>query len=338
MKAVVLAYHSHHVLSASYAENDHLALPVDLATVTAAGWRIVPLERIVDALVAARDGDSRGAAASAEPLLALTFDDGPVFDLDDFVHPVLGFQRGFVGAMRDFGATAAGRRQPELSATSFVIASPEARKVAESTFDRQYTYLVPGALDDAWWTRAIESRPAGDRQPQLGPPAPGAAPGRALGGCAGRLHARRERGRRRRADPRRDTLPPGAHRRQGGAVLRLSVRALERLPRRRLPAAAARRRRRAGGIHDRAASRPRRRQRLPPAALRLRPALEAPGRAGGDPDGRRRRLMGDAAMAANVSDQRSIDRAFALHRSGQYAKQRRSTARSSLSCRKSLAC
>jgi peptidoglycan/xylan/chitin deacetylase (PgdA/CDA1 family) len=157
MKAVVLAYHSHHVLSANYAENDHLALPVDLATVTAGGWRIVPLERIVDALVAARDGGSRGAAASAEPLLALTFDDGPVFDLDDFVHPVLGFQRGFVGAMRDFGATAAGLRQPELSATSFVIASPEARKVAESTFDRQYTYLVPGALDDAWWTRAIES-------------------------------------------------------------------------------------------------------------------------------------------------------------------------------------
>ena len=53
--------------------------------------------------------------------------------------------------------TAAGRRQPELSATSFVIASPEARKVAESTFDRQYTYLVPGALDDAWWNRAIDS-------------------------------------------------------------------------------------------------------------------------------------------------------------------------------------
>jgi peptidoglycan/xylan/chitin deacetylase (PgdA/CDA1 family) len=155
MKAVVLTYHSHHVLSADYAENDHLALPVDLSTITAAGWRIVPLARIVDALVAAKGGDAHGADATAEPLLALTFDDGPVFDIDDFVHPVLGFQRGFVGVMRDFGATAAGRQQPELSATSFVIASPEARKVAESTFDRQYTYLVPGALDDAWWTRAI---------------------------------------------------------------------------------------------------------------------------------------------------------------------------------------
>jgi peptidoglycan/xylan/chitin deacetylase (PgdA/CDA1 family) len=152
VKAVILTYHSHHVLAPTYAENDHLALPVDLATITDAGWRIVPLGRIVDALQAAA-----GGTAPEAPLVALTFDDGPCWDLDDFVHPVLGFQRGFAGAMRDFAATPAGRRQPELAATSFVIASPEARRIAESTFDRQYTFLVPGALDDAWWTRALDS-------------------------------------------------------------------------------------------------------------------------------------------------------------------------------------
>jgi peptidoglycan/xylan/chitin deacetylase (PgdA/CDA1 family) len=157
VKAVVLTYHSHHVLAPNYAENDHLALPVDLATITAAGWRIVPLGRIVDALEAAR-GDAHGGDTVPElPLVALTFDDGPAWDLDDFVHPMLGFQRGFAGAMRDFAASAAGWRQPELVATSFVIASPEARRIAESTFDRQYTFLVPGALDDAWWSRALDS-------------------------------------------------------------------------------------------------------------------------------------------------------------------------------------
>ena len=160
MKAVVLTYHSHHVLAPEYAENDHLALPVDLATVTAGGWRIVPLGRIVAALAAARArgaGEGVDAGTTGERLLALTFDDGPAWDLDDFVHPVLGFQRGFVGAMRDFAATAAGAGQPELAATSFVIASPDARRVAETTFDRQYTYLVSGALDESWWSRGLES-------------------------------------------------------------------------------------------------------------------------------------------------------------------------------------
>jgi peptidoglycan/xylan/chitin deacetylase (PgdA/CDA1 family) len=149
LKAFVLTYHSHHCLGAGYAVNDHVALPADLAAITRAGHRIVPLARLVDRLAAGPAG------AAAEPtLVALTFDDGPVYDIDDFRHPSLGWQRGFVGAMQDFAASALGARQPELNATSFVIASPQARHVMETTFDTEYTYLGAGSMGDEWWERA----------------------------------------------------------------------------------------------------------------------------------------------------------------------------------------
>jgi peptidoglycan/xylan/chitin deacetylase (PgdA/CDA1 family) len=148
LKAFVLTYHSHHCLGAGYAVNDHVALAADLAAITREGHRIVPLARLVDRLAA-------GPAAAAEPAwVALTFDDGPVYDIDDFRHPALGWQRGFAGTMQDFAETALGARQPELNATSFVIASPEARAVMETTFDTEYTYLGAGSMGDQWWARA----------------------------------------------------------------------------------------------------------------------------------------------------------------------------------------
>jgi len=155
LKALVLTYHSHHVLGSGYALNDHVALPSDLELVTRAGYRVVSLDTIVDALDATRDCHGSSDIDEDRRYVALTFDDGPVFDLDDFVHPEFGLQRGFIGAMRDFAQTALGRGQTELTATSFVIASPEARRVIEATYDRHYTYLEAGALDDAWWERGV---------------------------------------------------------------------------------------------------------------------------------------------------------------------------------------
>ncbi len=152
MKAVVLTYHSHHVQRPDYAHNDHVALPVDLHTITTSGARIVSLAALVDAIEAHQSGSARDCDKT---LVALTFDDGPVWDFADFVHPVLGYQRGFANVLQDFRATEAGRSQPALSATSFVIASPEARRVMETTFDAEYTYLRPGALGDDWWAPAI---------------------------------------------------------------------------------------------------------------------------------------------------------------------------------------
>ena len=154
MRAVVLTYHSHRVLGAEYGANDHAAFPVDLATIARVGARIVSLATLVDTLAASPADPARDDQAT---MVALTFDDGPVWDFMDFVHPVLGLQRSFANAMRDFQSTSAAGAQWELSATSFVIASPKARRAMEATFDAQYTYLQPDALDDAWWSPAIAS-------------------------------------------------------------------------------------------------------------------------------------------------------------------------------------
>jgi peptidoglycan/xylan/chitin deacetylase (PgdA/CDA1 family) len=158
LKALVLTYHSHHVLGPEYAVNDHVALPIDLDLIARARYEIVSLDTIVGALIAARGGHRSSNADDDRRYIALTFDDGPVFDLDDFLHPEFGPQRSFVGAMRDFSQTALGQAQSGLVATSFVIASPEARRVIETTYDRRYTYLESGALDDIWWKRGIATR------------------------------------------------------------------------------------------------------------------------------------------------------------------------------------
>ena len=153
MKAVVLTYHSHRMQGPGYAENDHVALPVDLVTIARAGGRIVSLGTLVDAIEAHRaDSGPRDGDAT---LVALTFDDGPEWDFTDFVHPVLGPQRSFANAMQDFRQSAYGSAQHGLAATSFVIASPEARRAMESTFDAEYTFLSAGVLNDNWWSPAI---------------------------------------------------------------------------------------------------------------------------------------------------------------------------------------
>jgi peptidoglycan/xylan/chitin deacetylase (PgdA/CDA1 family) len=151
VKAVILTYHSHHVQGPDYARNDHVALPQDLVTIARAGGRIVSLAT----LVAAIEAHQAGAGAVDATLVALTFDDGPVWDYADFDHRSFGPQRGFANAMRDFMSTQGGRAQPETCATSFVIASPEARRAMESTFDAEYTFLTPGAMNDDWWQPAI---------------------------------------------------------------------------------------------------------------------------------------------------------------------------------------
>jgi peptidoglycan/xylan/chitin deacetylase (PgdA/CDA1 family) len=152
----VLTYHSHHTIAAEYAGNDHVALPLDLAAITRAGYRIVPLATIVDRVLARRGGRAPDDAGGPG-CVALTFDDGPVYDFEDFRHPVLGWQRGFVPTLQDFMETALGARQPALAATSFVIASPEARQVMQTTFDREYTFLGENAMGDEWWERAAET-------------------------------------------------------------------------------------------------------------------------------------------------------------------------------------
>ena len=153
---IVLTYHSHHVVGDDYARNDHVAFPTDLRVITELGFEIVPLNVFVDAWELAAAGQ-REAQKKAVRLVALTFDDGPVYDIEDFIHPHFGAQRSFLGAMRDFRAQLGQEAQKSLNATSFVIASPEARRIMEKTFDAEYTYLAAGSMEDTWWQPAIET-------------------------------------------------------------------------------------------------------------------------------------------------------------------------------------
>jgi peptidoglycan/xylan/chitin deacetylase (PgdA/CDA1 family) len=153
MKRFVLAYHSHRVLGGDYARNDHVALATDLRTIHAQRGRIVPLATIVDAL----DGGHGAPVDDARFDVAITFDDGPVYDACDFVHPRFGPQRGFLGILRDFAAQFRTDLPSSPCATSFVIASPDARRRMERTYDRAHSYVGDGALGDGWWDDALAS-------------------------------------------------------------------------------------------------------------------------------------------------------------------------------------
>lgn len=150
MRIVVLAYHSHNITGNAYANNDHVALAADLETITRAGARIVSLEHIAATVRAerVRDGD--------ETLVGLSFDDGPVFDFADFAHPKLGPQRGFLNILRDFRARHGAGAQPGLHATSFVIASPAARRAMERAEECGFPYLEDW-LGERWWPEAVGS-------------------------------------------------------------------------------------------------------------------------------------------------------------------------------------
>jgi len=155
VKAVVLTYHSHRIQGPDYARNDHVAFAADLHTIDRSGARIVSLAMLVDAIAAHQSG--RSDANDDAMQVALTFDDGPVWDYTDFDHPAFGPQRGFANAMRDFRGKDTGGTRHDVCATSFVIASPEARRAMESTFDAEYTFLMPGAMNDDWWREAAAS-------------------------------------------------------------------------------------------------------------------------------------------------------------------------------------
>lgn len=132
MRVPILTYHAMNIGGNDYADNDHVALASDLATIARMGRRVVPLARVVAALLG-DDVDLNGA-------VALSFDDGSWFDWYDIEHPTCGMQRGFAALLREANAVA----------TSFVIASPAARV----ELDRS-CMVGRGWWGDEWWHDAI---------------------------------------------------------------------------------------------------------------------------------------------------------------------------------------
>lgn len=142
MRAVILTYHSGNIAGNDYANNDLLALAHDLDVVRTLHLPVVPLRQVVDTLL------QRTGGPVQEKVVAITLDDGLDFDFIDLVHPFHGPQRSVYTSLRDH----AEQHAAFVHATSFVIASPDARRqIARSEMlDRQW-------IGEQWWPEAIAS-------------------------------------------------------------------------------------------------------------------------------------------------------------------------------------
>jgi peptidoglycan/xylan/chitin deacetylase (PgdA/CDA1 family) len=142
----ILTYHSQNVRGQTSDSNDHVALREDLEGLHAAGLRIIPLSRLIGQL------DGNDPEADMAGTVCLTFDDGCDFDVRDIDYPGAGAQRSFLGIMQDFIGRHGAGAQPGLHATSFVIASKEARRMIDSR-----SLFKRGWMSDDWWHEAEQS-------------------------------------------------------------------------------------------------------------------------------------------------------------------------------------
>ncbi len=143
MHIPILTYHAQNIGGNDYANNDHVAFASDLETINALGWVVIPLIDCVNHFL--------NNTECPEKAIAITFDDGADFDVLDLPHPVAGVQRSMLNIMRDF-QTKHPAAQPQLHATSFVIASSAARTILDRT-----CMIGTQWWNDDWWQPAVES-------------------------------------------------------------------------------------------------------------------------------------------------------------------------------------
>ncbi len=139
----VLTYHSNNVDGTDYPTNDHIGLAEDLELIHQAGYRVISLERLIQAVIFA---EWHTVPARS---VVITLDDGSLFDWKDLSYRDFGTQRSMVNILRDFRSRHGHDAQPELQATSFVIGSPKARQVLETS-----CLLGQGWMSDEWWRMA----------------------------------------------------------------------------------------------------------------------------------------------------------------------------------------
>ncbi len=143
MRAFVLTYHSGNLAGNDYTSNNLLALADDLEQLHQTRIPVVPLRSIVDALL-------QGDGARLPPkVVAITLDDGLDFDFLELNHPFHGQQPSVRGVLQRF----AQRHSTSAHATTFVIASPDARRqiATREMLDHQW-------ISDAWWPEAVASK------------------------------------------------------------------------------------------------------------------------------------------------------------------------------------
>lgn len=140
--AHVLTYHSGNIAGNDYATSNLVALREDLRIIRRLGRSIVPLRTLADALI------EGSLSRLPERVVAIALDDGLDFDFLELVHPVHGTQPSIAGIMRAF-TTEFGL---PVHATSFVIASPDARRQIANKEMLGYQWI-----SDSWWGDAVAS-------------------------------------------------------------------------------------------------------------------------------------------------------------------------------------
>jgi len=143
LKAAILAYHSQNIAGNETSNNDHVALAADLDVLHTAGCRFVALDTLVNSLF------GNASLASGSALICLTFDDGCDYDVRSLEFPGHGIQPGLLQIMEAFVRRHGSTAQPGLHATSFVIASPEARRLIDGK-----SLFGSGHMSDDWWREA----------------------------------------------------------------------------------------------------------------------------------------------------------------------------------------
>jgi hypothetical protein len=140
----VLTYHAARVGGSDYASNDHVAFCNDLRLLHREGFHIATLDAIVAAL--------RHGGRDLSATVGISMDDGTDFDYHDLPHPAWGVQRSMLNIMKDFVVEFGAHAQPDLNATSFVIASPAARRELDAK-----CLIGRNWYTDDWWPDAIAS-------------------------------------------------------------------------------------------------------------------------------------------------------------------------------------
>ena len=139
----ILTYHALHAPGDDYASNDHAALETDMAVLRRLGFRIAPL-----ADVAAYAADNGARYLEQGTWAALSFDDGTDWDYHDYDYDGRCI-KSFYTILKE---AAVHGESPPPTAVSFVIASPEARRILDRT-------CIAGRDNwrDSWWSDATRS-------------------------------------------------------------------------------------------------------------------------------------------------------------------------------------
>jgi hypothetical protein len=140
----ILTYHALHAPGWEYDTNDHVALEADLALLKQMGYRVVPLSVLVQHLFVKAIPSLQSGL-----FVGLSFDDGTDLDYFDFSHPGYGHLKSFHTLLTEQEGLGWDGGIPV--ATSFVIASPQARTELDET-------CIAGRDQwrDCWWRDAAK--------------------------------------------------------------------------------------------------------------------------------------------------------------------------------------